>query len=136
MQHETTTAPRSPLDNELRALMQEQHSPSSAIIHAALLITQRAEIGYGDIYTIIPKGHNSHYAAMAASEMEARCPFLLAAIRDAIAANRNRLVVETLQAPVPHAPPKTSSLSGHERMEALPGLIAWLMGAQPQEETP
>jgi hypothetical protein len=136
MQHEIITTPHSPIDNELRALMQEQHSPSSAVIHTALLIAQRTEIGYGDIYTIIPRAQHAGYAAMAATEMEARCPFLLAAIRGAIAANRNRLVVETLFAPPTYLPQTLVQMSGHERVEALPSLIAWLMGAQTHKETP
>jgi len=130
MPHETLTRPHSPLHNELRALSQEHHSPSSAAIHAALLISARTEVGYGEIYTIIPRADSAHFAALAAQEMEARCPFLLAAIRGAIAANQKRVVVEVLSAPNSPAQPDLA-LSAHARISSLPRLVTWLLGQQP-----
>lgn len=127
MHHETLTHPHSPLHNELRALSQENHSPSSAAIHAAVLISTRIEVGYGEIYTIIPHAESAHFAALAAQEMEARCPFLLAVIRSAITANKNRVVVEVLSAPkAPKTPDNT--LSAHAKIHTIPRLITWLLG--------
>lgn len=128
MSHSISTVRHSQLDNELRALCQEQHSPSSAIIHATLYIGQRTEIGYGDIYTLIPRADNAYMATQAATEMEARCPYLLAAIRDAIAANKPRCTVEVLHDPQGHRL-NSPHLSAHERLQQLPGLVQWLLGA-------
>lgn len=127
MQHETHAAPHSPLHNELRALSQEHHSPSSAAIHAALLISARTDVGYGETYTIIPRAESVHFATLAAQEMEARCPFLLVAIHQAMAAHKTRILVEVLYAPNSvrdNLPPA----SAHARIAAIPRLIAWLLG--------
>ena len=129
MLYETATGPHSPLANELRALVQEHHSPSSAAIHAALLISARTEVGYGEIYTVIPRAEGVYFASLAAQEMEARCPFLLAVIRDAITANRNRLSIEVLFNREHIGAERTAKpRSAHARMSGIPRLTAWLLG--------
>lgn len=127
MQHETHAPPHSPLHNELRALSQEHHSPSSAAIHAALIISARTDVGYGETYTVIPRAESVHFATLAAQEMEARCPFLLDTIHQAMAANRKRISVEVLYATHNHHD-SVPHLSAHARIAAIPRLVAWLMG--------
>lgn len=121
-----TTHPSSALAQELDALRAEQHSPSSLIIQAALKIYTATEIGYGTTYTLTPKAENKDICAKAAHELYARSPFLLAAIFEAIAANRKQLKIDIPQSgqiDTSHA----LSQSSHKRMADFPKLLDWLL---------
>lgn len=126
MDFKVTAHQKDPINNELNALSIETHSPSSALIHSALKILQKTEIGYGNTFTITPRSETAHLAIMAAREMEARCPSLLAVILDAITANKQSIIIEIPNS-VSLETKKNHHLTGHEIIQNLPKIIQWLM---------
>lgn len=123
--HITKTYQGSLLDQELKAIYAEQHSPSSKDIHQALGINAKTEIGFQTSYHFSPKAQTAEIATKAIHALHARAPVLLEAILDAIASNKPGLTIEIPNSSRPIPQPSVHK-SGHQYLEDMPYLIRWL----------
>jgi hypothetical protein len=113
--------PGSDIERELSILSRDTHTPSGRLIHSALRMAITKTVGYGDIYKITPKKLPHVLASQAYRELSNRAPALLDALLETAEKDSPSLEVQILVSGYE----ERSDLSSHQRIEAIPMLIAW-----------
>lgn len=110
------------LECELSILARDTHSPSGLLIQNALNIFVTVNVGYGTTYQISSGECGPGMAVEAYRELTNRAPALLTALLDMANSKHKKLEVRIGS----QLARDKSVLSSHEKIAAIPLLVAWL----------